>query len=408
MKIWIKILIGVVLGLVLGALLPTSEGNLKLLGLLAEIFIRIGRYLVFPLAFFSLVLGTFELKREKKLLRVYARSLLYLLVSAALLLMIGILSVLIFSPERIPIIIEAEPALALPGLREILFAVFPKNLFQVLVGSGEILLPLMVLAFLLGTNLTFDPRTTGTVTQLADSLNRIFYHINSLLAELFGFAMLPISAAFLMQLRGADLMLFKQVLIILGIDSVLIVFAVYPGLIYLLGGKENPYKRLYALAAPALAAFFTGDEYLSLGLLIKHGRENLGVPRRVGAAVYPLFAFFGRAGTALVAGVSFLIILKSYSSLEISFFQILWTLGFTLLISLALGAVPGAGAFTAVAALCALFGKGLQEGYLILRPVLPLLISFGVLLDVLTSGLVSWLVAYKEGVLEEPEASDFV
>jgi aerobic C4-dicarboxylate transport protein len=408
MKIWIKILIGIVLGLVLGALLPDSDGNLELMGLLSDIFIRIGRYLVFPLAFFSLILGTFELKREKKLLRVYGRSLLYLLVSAALLVVIGILSVMIFSPERIPIIIEAEPALALPNLKEIVFAVFPKNLFQVLVGSGEILLPLMLLAFLLGTNLTFDLRTTNPVTQLADSLNRIFYHINSLLAELFGFAFVAISAAFLMGLRGADLNLFKQVLIILGIDCVLIIFAVYPGLIYLLGDKENPYKRLYALTAPALVALFTGDGYLSLGMLLKHGRENLGVPRRVGSAVYPLFAFFGRAGTALVAGVSFLLILKSYSSLEISFFQILWTLGFTLLISLTLGAVPGAGAFTAVAALCALFGKGLQEGYLIFRPILPLLISFGVLLDVLTSGLVSWLVAKKEGVLEEPEASDFV
>jgi aerobic C4-dicarboxylate transport protein len=408
MKIWIKILIGIVLGLVLGILLPTSDGNLKLINLLAEIFLRIGRYLVFPLAFFSLVLGTFELKREKKLLRVYARSLLYLLASAFLLVVIGILSVMIFSPERIPIIIEAEPALALPSLQEMVFAVFPRNLFQVLVGSGEILLPLMVLAFLLGTNLTFDLRTTSPVTQLADSLNRIFYHINSLLAELFGFALVAISAAFLMQLRGTDLRLFKQVLIILSIDCALVIFAVYPGLLYLLGEKENPYKRLYALAAPALVAFFTGDEYLSLGLLLKHGRENLGVPRRVGSAVYPLFAFFGRAGTALVAGVSFLLILKSYSSLEISFFQILWTLGFTLLISLTLGSVPGAGAFTAVAALCALFGKGLQEGYLILRPVVPLMISVGVLLDVVTSGLVSWLVARKEGVLEEPEAADFV
>jgi len=408
MKIWIKILIGIVLGLVLGILLPTSDGNLKLMALLAEIFLRIGRYLVFPLAFFSLVLGTFELKREKKLLRVYARSLLYLLASAFLLVVIGILSVMIFSPERIPIIIEAEPALTLPSLQEMVFAVFPKNLFQVLVGSGEILLPLMVLAFLLGTNLTFDLRTTSPVTQLADSLNRIFYHINSLLTELFGFALVAISAAFLMQLRGTDLRLFKQVLIILSIDCALVIFAVYPGLLYLLGEKENPYKRLYALTAPALVAFFTGDEYLSLGLLLKHGRENLGVPRRVGSAVYPLFAFFGRAGTALVAGVSFLLILKSYSSLEISFFQILWTLGFTLLISLTLGAVPGAGAFTAVAALCALFGKGLQEGYLILRPVVPLMISVGVLLDVVTSGLVSWLVARKEGVLEEPEAADFV
>ena len=321
---------------------------------------------------------------------------------------IGIGTVLIFSPERIPIIIEEEQVRQNPGVREMLLAVFPKNLFQVLVGSGEILLPLIVLAFIIGVNLTFDRSVTGPVVQFFDSLSRVFYHINSLLSELFGFAMVVISAFFIMLMRGSDLSLFKQVLIILAIDCALIIFVVYPGLLYLLGGRQNPYKWLYALMVPALIAFFTRDEYLVIGMLAKHGKESLGVPRRVGSAVYPIFAFFGRAGTALVASVTFILVLRSYSSLEITFLQVLMTFGFSLLISLSLGSVPGMGSFVALSLLCAAFGKGMQEGYLILKPIAPIMISFGTLLDIITSGFVSLLVSRHVDLAAEVSPADYV
>jgi aerobic C4-dicarboxylate transport protein len=407
-KIWIKILVGSIIGIALGALLPASTGIQDIFGYLAKLFLQVGRYVVFPLAFFSLMMGTHELRRERSLPPVYGRLLLYLVGSTVLLVLVGMLTFLVFAPERIPIIVEEQRALELPGLRQTLLALFPENLFQALVGPGSLLLPLLFLAFLLGINLNYDLRVTSPVIQLADSLSRIFYHINSLLCELFGFAMVVLSAYFLMSLRQGELALFKQMLIILGIDTALIVFAVYPALLYFLGERGNPYKWLYALLAPVLVAFFTGDNYLGVSMLSKHGRENLGVPRRVGATVYPLFAVFGRAGSAMVASATFLLVLKSYSSLEISLLQFLWTLLFSVIVSLALGSVPGLGAYVALSALCAAYGKGLQEGYLILRPLSVLMVSFGALLDVLTSGFVSWLIARKQKLGDTVEIYDFV
>jgi len=407
-KIWIKILVGSIIGVVLGALLPGSSGIQDLFAYLAKLSVQTGRYVVFPLAFFGLMIGTHELRRERSLLPVYGHLVLYLVGSTVLLVLVGMLTFLVFAPERIPIIVEEERALELPGLGQMLLSLFPENLFQALVGPGSLMLPLLFLAFLLGVNLNYDLRVTSPVIQLTDSLCRIFYHINSLLCELFAFAMVVLGAHFLITLKGADLALFKQMLIILGIDTALIVFAVYPALLYLLGERGNPYKWLYALAAPALVAFFTGDNYLGVSMLTKHGRENLGVPRRLGATVHPLFAVFGRAGSAMVAATTFLLVLKSYSSLEISVLQFLWTLLFSLIVSLALGPVPGLGAYVALSALCAAYGKGLQEGYLILRPMAVLMVSFGALLDVLTSGFVSWLIARKQKIGEEVELYDFV
>jgi Na+/H+-dicarboxylate symporter len=106
--------------------------------------------------------------------------------------------------------------------------------------------------------------------------------------------------------------------------------------------------------------------------------------------------------------VSFILILRSYSSLEITFLQTLWVMFFSFVVSFILGAMPGNGAFFAIFMLCSLYAKGLQEGYLILRTIAPLLVSFGAFIDVLTSAFVSLLIAREENVWTEVEAENFI
>ena len=297
----------------------------------------------------------------------YLSAFKYLALSAALLIVIGTLSVLVFPPERIPITIEADRAFVPVGVLDGLKVIFPRNLFNVFFGSGDFLLPLMVLAFLLGVNMDFDRQLTRPVVQIFDSLSRIFYHLNSLIVELFAIALIAIAAARVSHLSHADLGMYKQIIIILAVDVGVVAFGVFPGALYLLGLKENPYRWLYASIGPAIAGLFSGDHYVSLGFLTKHGKESLGVPRMVGSAVYPLFAVLGRAGTAMVSSVAFILILRSYSSLEITFLQTLWVMLFSFIVSFILGAAPGTGAFFSLFMLCSIYAKGLQEGYLILQ-----------------------------------------
>ncbi len=406
MKIWIKLLVGSIIGVIAGAFIPVSAQGF--FDSLSGVLIGIGRYVLFPFIFFSLGIGTTELRQEKRLGRVYLSTLKYLALSAAALIVIGTLSVLVFPPERIPITIEEgksfEPVSVLHGLQSI----FPRNLFSVFFGSGDFLLPLMVLAFLLGVNMDFDRQLTRPVVQLFDALSRIFYHLNSLIVELLAIAMIAISAAWMSHLSHTDLGMYKQILIILAVDVAVVAFGVFPGALYLLGLKENPYRWLYASIGPAIAALFSGDLYLSLGVMTKHGKESLGVPRMVGSAVYPVFAVLGRAGTAMVSSVAFILILRSYSSLEITFFQTLWVMFFTFIVSFILGAVPGTGAFFSIFMLCNLYGKGLQEGYLILKNIAPLLVSLGAFVDMLAAAFVSLLIAREENVWTEVETENFI
>src|SRR5208337_2618460 len=213
MKICIKLLIGSLIGLAAGFFIPVQAQGF--FDSLSGLLLGIGRYVLFPFMFFSLGIGTAELVQEKRLMRVYLSAFKYLLLAAALLIVIGTLSVLVFPPERIPITtIVADKSFAAVGVMEGLKVIFPRNLFAVFFGSGDFLLPLMVLAFLLGVNMDFDRQLTRPVVQLFDSLSRIFYHINGLIVELFAIAMIVIAATRVSHLSHVDLGMFKQIIII--------------------------------------------------------------------------------------------------------------------------------------------------------------------------------------------------
>jgi aerobic C4-dicarboxylate transport protein len=405
MKIWIKLLLGSLIGLALGLFLPAAAQGV--LDSVADVLLGVGRYAIFPLVFFSVGVGVSELRQEKRLVRVYASIVKYLALAAAVLVLIGIVSVLIFPPERVPIAVEADRALQPVSVLDGLRSVFPRNLFTVLARGGEFLLPVVVLAFLLGVNLDFDRQLTRPIAQLFDSLSRIFYHLNSLVVELFGIALIVLAAAWIMRVAHAEPGTYRQILIILAVDVALVAFGVFPGALYLLGVK-SPYRWLYASLAPGLAGLFTGDQYLGLGVLSKHGKESLGVPRSIGSSVYAVSACLGRAGSAMVAAVSFMLVLRSYSQIEVSFLQVLWVVGASFLVSFVLGAVPGQGAYFAVFMLCSLYGKGLQEGYLVLKAIAPLAVAFGAFIDVLGAAFISLLIAREENVWTEVETENFI
>ena len=81
---------------------------------------------------------------------------------------------------------------------------------------------------------------------------------------------------------------------------------------------------------------------------------------------------------------------------------------FSFIVSFLLGAAPGNGAFFSISMLCSIYATGLQEGYLILQAIAPLLVSFGVFIDVLCSAFASLLIAQEENVWTEVETESFI
>jgi aerobic C4-dicarboxylate transport protein len=328
--------------------------------------------------------------------------------STLILVIIGVLSAVAFSPDRIPVMPEESDKFNVPGLQETLLTVFPKNFFAAIVGSGDFILPLFVVAFILGANLTFDKGLTKPIVQLIDTLSRLFYHINSLVAEVFAIALIAITSSSVIKILSiADNSMFIQLIIILFIDLAIVLFGVFPLLFYFLTDRRNPYVYLYAITAPLLTALATGDEYISLSMLVKHSKENLSVPRTIASSSYPLFALFGKGGTALISSIAFIVIIKSIKY-DINFYDVMWVIGFSFLVSFALSSVPGSGAFVSVALLSMLYGKGYQNAYLIFKQIAPFLVSIGVVIDVAASAFASFLLAYQRGIKSKIEAPDFI
>jgi Na+/H+-dicarboxylate symporter len=410
MKIWVKLLIGSALGCALGFLLPgENEGVMGILGWLEQFALRLGRYSAVPLLFFALIVAVYQLRMDKAFWPIVGKCVLVMLGAAALVIASGIGVTILFPPARIPIQIAEQVETVSLDLGAAMLRVFPDNMFAALLGDGTFILPLCVLAFFLGMGLSFDRNYAKSLISLTDSLSRIFYHIAAFFTEIIALAMIVLSAYWAARYHAAiQTGVFRDLLFLLGILSAALVFVVFPLLLYLLRPKANPWTALYGSLGPALAAFFSGDLNFTLPLVIRHSKENLGVRRRANSVITALFAVFGRAGSAMIAAVSFIVIIKSYSSLGISLGDVTAIGLRAFLLSFLLAAYPGTGAFTALAALGMGYGRGFDSGYLNLKPIAFYLVAAGAFIDVMICSFASYAIARISGLQEDKDARYFI
>ncbi|MDR2482485.1 MAG: cation:dicarboxylase symporter family transporter [Treponema sp.] len=410
MKHWIKLLTGSLLGVFLGFFLPQNIPELSAaLTWLERLVISIGRYAVVPVLFFSLSISVYELRQDGKFWGLLLRSLLTMAAGAVFIISAGILAVFLFPPSRIQISNEEQIAAVSLGTLDSILEIFPSNMLAALTGGGVYLLPVCVFAVFLGIGLSGDRNQTKPVITLIDSLSHIFYYIVSVLSDVVALLFVILSAYWAVRYRAvlADGK-FRDLILLLGGLSGVLGLAVMPLLLYALKPRMNPWAALYGSFGPALTAFFSGDVNFTLPVLMRHVKENLGVRRRANALTLSLFSVFGRAGSAMTAAVSLIVIISSYSSLEITRADIL-SIGIrACVISFLLFRHPGDGAYTALAVLCAGYSGEYKAGYLNLRPLAFFLTATGAFLDVMFASFASCAIARKSGLQEARHPRHFI
>jgi len=404
-----KLLIAAVLGSALGLLLPQNGSTEKTLGILLELAVRVGRYAFLPLVFFSVPIAVFELYEDKKLFPIIGKAALLSIASVFAAAILGAAGAFLLKPDRIPLVSESSMIESISSSSDILLGIFPRNAFMALVSGGDGLAPLLVLAVILGLAFSFDQAATKPVVNFFDSLSRIVYQINSLFVEVLAiFAILAAAynaRAFQAVLR---LHLYKGLLISVAAEVLFALLIVIPLVLYFTGGKKNPFRVLYGLLGPSLAATISGDLFFGAGTLMKHAKESLGIRRRSGTLTIPIALLLGRAGTSLITATSFIVVLNSFSNLGLSITNLLWLLFFVPLSALLLGAAPGRGPAAALALLSGLYGRGFETGYLLLaQAALPLLLA-GVFLDSVWAGCVAWIVTRSEGMAVDREIRRYI
>ncbi len=366
----------------------------------AELAVRAVQVFVFPMVFFGLVAGARELG-SRGALRVHAMLLAGQAAATVSLASLGVLSVLAASPDRIPIIVVRGAAVSVPGFVQHLQQALPTNLFAALAGDGALLLPVYLIALVLGLSIPED-RSSRVIAELVEALSRLFYRINAFIARHLWAALLLGGASLTAALRGAGAGPYGQLVLVLAIDLGLVLAVLLLGW-RLLRRRHPDVPSLSGLAVPALTGIGTAHHHAALAALTRHGATDLRLSTPLGSAAFPLFAMFGRAGSAMVAAATFTLVVRSYSTMPLAGGQVLWIIGAASVIAFALPAAPGGAATSALALLAARWGRGLDESYLVVAPVLPLLTAMGVAADVAIGGAIAVLTGTRERQPDEPK-----
>ncbi|EPF30168.1 dicarboxylate/amino acid:cation symporter [Treponema medium] len=398
MKIWLKYFIGIVLGITF-ALVAGAENTLfvQAVDFLSKAAIQFGRYALYPAVFFGFTLSIFELRENRSLLKVAIITSLIICGAALLLSCIGLISVLIHTPARIPIFVEGISDVQVLGVRESLLQLLPSSSFEALV-NGTYILPLCIFGGFAGAGCAVDRNIAKPTITLIDSLARISYAVLVFFVDMLVFGMVAISSYWMIKFHEMLLTaVFVDFAILLIVDLLIIALVIYPALLKIFCRDINPYRVLYASLAPMMAAFFSQDTHVALSVLLRHSNESLGVRRRISSVVLPVFSILGRAGSALVITVSFVVILKSYSInvFRIAFSDIFWLVGYASLFSCLLGRFPAGGTYIALTSLCMLYGRGFESGYLILRPAAFFIGSVAAAINALTAITGTYITAYR-------------
>lgn len=409
MKVWIKYLIGAFIGILCALILPVSNPKVQeAIAFLTEITIRFGRYMVIPVLFFTAITAFNRLRDTKLLVKTGLWTLGVIVLSSLLLTLVGILSILIVKLPRIPITVESVTESVSLNAGNLIRSLFPYSAFEAL-NNGTFLLASLFFALLIGTASTADPILFKPVTQLADSLSKLMYNISVIFTEFLSVGMVAILASWTIQFRSIITSgVFTPLIIMLLVDFIIVAGIIYPLIIRYLCHDPHPYKILYASLCSIITAFFSGDTTLVLQLNMRHGKESLGIRRRINGVTHPLFSIFARGGSALVTTVSFIVIWRSYSSLTIPFSDAIWIFFTSFAISFLLGGFSAGGAFISLTILCTLYSRGFETGYLLVKPAAPIICSFAAAFDALTSIFGSYIVAVKTKLIEHHSIKHFI
>jgi Na+/H+-dicarboxylate symporter len=410
MKIWIKLVIGAVLGGTLGFLLPAASPALQQpLAQAADFAIAVGRYCASALLLFSLVVSLYELREDGAFWGLVGKTALFIVGIAALVIALAIATTLALSPERIPILMEQQKGALSLDLHSLIFELFPPNMLQAMFSSNGYLLPLCVLAFFLSFGLSFERNYTRPVLSLFNSLSRILYHISLFFSEVMSLLLIVLSAYWAVRYRAMmEAGVFGSLTITLAVFAGVVALGLLPALSFAVKKQATPWKGIYASLAGALGAFFAGDVVFTAPLLIQQTKENFGIRRRAGAPLVLLWTTFSRVGSAAVALIAFMVVVKSYSNIEIPPAGLVGLGGTALALSFLLCRNPGDGAFVALAVLAARYGHGFENGYLILKPLAFYLVSIGAVLDVLIASWGVFVVAHLCGFQSDKPVAEFM
>ena len=416
MKTWITYIAAIAMGFAANLLVGDLEILKSLVASTVPILLDLGMFLLFPLAFILFASGIASLRRQAETTLFFSSTILWSLATTLILSCFAAALYFILPLGIENVTTNGADASALTTINAIqpsqfLAMIVNRNSFLQFVMTDQTLLPILVMACLLGFALKPDMEAIRpayvVMNSLAEAMLRLariftllgavfigfiaFNWFNSVDAEGRFFANLEFFAMLGIAISSALFILMP------------LMFAVFTGF---KGG--NPYRVLFGGMSAYLAGFFSGNILYAGTSIIALSRQNNGVRKRIAGTAVPLYTVLGKGGTAMVATTTTLALIVSFNGSLPSWQAVMSIALLSSLFSLISSFHLGYETIFIVVMVLRNLEINLEGVEMMMVVLLPFLNGFGVLLD---SAIATFGAAYTSRLVSPDDSvayRDFV
>ena len=363
-----KIIIGLLMGLLFGIFAASqglTEFTTQWVAPFGKIFLNLLKLIAVPLVLSSLITGVASLSDTKKLSRIGSKTITIYIVTTAVAVTIGLISVNILRPgdtvpEDMKIKLQETYQAAASGRMEAAAEVKDRSLLQPLVdmvpdnvfssaSNNRNMLQVVFVAIIVGIALIQIPKNKGRpVLDFFEGINELVIKLVDNIMLVAPIGVFALIADTITSVAGDNLNNILELLSALGyymlaviIGLILQMAITYTAVLKLFSKMDL--KTFYQGIAPAqLLAFSTSSSGATLPVTMERCEDELGVSEEVSSFVLPLGATINMDGTALYQAVAAVFIAQTLG-MDLTLGAQLTIVFTAVLASIGTAAVPGAG-----------------------------------------------------------------
>ncbi len=363
-----KIIIGLLMGLLFGIFAASqglTEFTTQWVAPFGKIFLNLLKLIAVPLVLSSLITGVASLSDTKKLSRIGSKTITIYIVTTAVAVTIGLISVNILRPgdtvpEDMKIKLQETYQTAASGRMEAAAKVKDRSLLQPLVdmvpdnvfssaSNNRNMLQVVFVAIIVGIALIQIPKNKGRpVLDFFEGINELVIKLVDNIMLVAPIGVFALIADTITSVAGDNLNNILELLSALGyymlaviIGLILQMAITYTAVLKLFSKMDL--KTFYQGIAPAqLLAFSTSSSGATLPVTMERCEDELGVSEEVSSFVLPLGATINMDGTALYQAVAAVFIAQTLG-MDLTLGAQLTIVFTAVLASIGTAAVPGAG-----------------------------------------------------------------
>ncbi len=423
--LYIRIIAGMVLGVLFAVIAIQFEGGVSFtrdwIKPFGNIFINLLKLIAIPLILASLVKGVSDLKDISKLSSMGLRTVVLYLFTTVFAVCLGLVAVNIIKPGKSISTETREQMMTAYGSNatekqeeaarqkgggplKFIEDIVPDNIFKA-TSTNSTMLQVIFFALFMGVALILiPPDRARPVKDFFDSFNDVVLKMIDLIMKGAPFGVFALMAALVAESPGFEIFKALGMYAITVLAGLLIlIFAFYPGLIYLFT-RRSPSKFIKQVSPAQLLAFSTSSSAATLPVTMETVEKRVGVDNEVSSFILPIGATVNMDGTSLYQAVAAVFIAQAFG-MDLSLSAQLGIIVTATLASIGSAAVPSAGMVMLVIVLAQ---AGIPEaGLALIFAVDRPLDMVRTVANVTSDCTVATIVAKKLNKLEDPALPSF-